>query len=359
MRNDLIMEKKKNQHYVPKFLLKLFSNSENLKTVHIYNRKRDVIIPNGSIKDQCKRDYIYGKDLSIENAFMKLEGTIASLFSRIFSNTNELKNLSPEEDINLREFILFQQVRTVGAKNETDIMVNDFVQRILQYDPYLSKHSHKFNITFSNPVIENLKIAVDTFKYILDLEIAILDADLQEFAISDNPAFTINPFLNLRNWSGSGLGIGSVGIIFILPIHPKYCICLYDPMIYKLSKKNYHKLTEADVNKINTLVLYYSSNNVYFKSDYMKEYLRNLNKQNLSTRERRPLNQEIKKVYQNGKLQKNVTAYLMGKEVVPFDSQLRSIPFSNYGINIPVNDNMDMTREYVKKIKKDDPNFQN
>ncbi|MCW7471718.1 DUF4238 domain-containing protein [Leptospira kanakyensis] len=352
------MSEKKNQHYVPQFLLKLFSNSVNGKTIYIYNIKQNKLIKNGSIRDQCKKEYLYGKNLVIEDAFMNLEGSIASIFSHLFLNIAELNKLSLEEDINIREFILFQQLRTLGAKEEINQFTNEFAQIILKYHPQLSMHRHKFKITFENPVVENLKLAIDTLKYTLDLEIAILDAGQKEFAISDNPAFTINPFLNLRKYSGSGLGIGSVGIIILMPIHPKYCICLYDPLIYILQKKYHHFLSNEDIDKVNSIILYYTNNNIFFKSEYMFEYLQNLQKKNSTFKERKPLNQEIKKVYENGKLLKNATAFLMGKETLPFDSMLKSIPYTNSALDRPISDNMDMNREYVKKIKKEDPNFQ-
>jgi len=73
----------KNQHYIPRFLMRNFSEDENKEyiTTYLLNEKR--IVPNASIKNQASKDYIYGKDQTIENIFQNIEDATAITFSKI------------------------------------------------------------------------------------------------------------------------------------------------------------------------------------------------------------------------------------------------------------------------------------
>ena len=61
----------KNQHYVPRFLLKRFSKDQ--KTINLFHFESNEIIRNAQIKHQASLDYIYGKDQMLESALQDLE----------------------------------------------------------------------------------------------------------------------------------------------------------------------------------------------------------------------------------------------------------------------------------------------
>ena len=65
--------KKKRQHYVPRFLLKNFSADKRRIALEVLATGRRV--DDAQLKAQCYRDYFYGKDEVLENAFAKLEET--------------------------------------------------------------------------------------------------------------------------------------------------------------------------------------------------------------------------------------------------------------------------------------------
>ena len=79
------MADKKKQHYVPRFYLKNFSNKSDEKSIGIYNVKKNLFIPSGSLKDQNYIDYFYGKNGRIENSLQVIEGLSSSIIKDIIT----------------------------------------------------------------------------------------------------------------------------------------------------------------------------------------------------------------------------------------------------------------------------------
>ncbi|HEX2983013.1 MAG TPA: DUF4238 domain-containing protein, partial [Ignavibacteriales bacterium] len=63
------MAERKNQHFVPQFYLRNFS--ENKKSLCDYNLSNNKYIKNASIKDMASQNYFYGKDENIEKLLSK------------------------------------------------------------------------------------------------------------------------------------------------------------------------------------------------------------------------------------------------------------------------------------------------
>ena len=51
----------KNQHFVPRCLLKPFTQDGEGKAINVYNIRHDKLIQNAPVKGQCARDYLYGE----------------------------------------------------------------------------------------------------------------------------------------------------------------------------------------------------------------------------------------------------------------------------------------------------------
>lgn len=345
------MSQNKNQHYVPKFLIKQFSDTDHKKSINIYNFENDKLIFNGSLVGQCKKEFFYGHDLKIENSFMDLEGVISEVLYKIKKDPDQIKNLTHDEKSRIFEFFVFQQLRTVGAINQSNELADKLTKTLHKKDKRINSHLEDFKIEYTNPVLENLKIATQIWPTVFDLEIAILETTDSEFILSDNPVFTLNPFLTLKNWHGSGLGLGCIGIIIILPISPKQCLCLYDSEIYKLNKKHFHPISKIDTEIINSLSLIYCVENCYFYTKSFGEDLRILkSKFNINNKEKFHV-EEIANFHIDGKENnKNSTLVKMGK-IINISTILRSIPFSNKAINHPLSKSMDISRDYVKYIR--------
>ena len=58
------MAQNKNQHYIPKFYFKQFS--QNGKTICVFNISKELSIENAPITGQCSKDYFYSKNIEVE-----------------------------------------------------------------------------------------------------------------------------------------------------------------------------------------------------------------------------------------------------------------------------------------------------
>ena len=71
------MPANKKHHYVPRFYLKRFARNGN--SLNLYNFRLARSIPDVNLKNQCYRDYMYGKEGDQEQCLSQLEGAFAQL----------------------------------------------------------------------------------------------------------------------------------------------------------------------------------------------------------------------------------------------------------------------------------------
>ena len=94
------MAENKCQHYVPQMLLDKFSRDGKRTDVVILDagkRIRDV-----GVRDQCYRDYYYGKDRVMEKGFSEAEGKFAATLGDL--SAAHLQSISDVEIIHLRVY---------------------------------------------------------------------------------------------------------------------------------------------------------------------------------------------------------------------------------------------------------------
>ena len=77
------MSKKKRQHFVSRFYLRLFSNKSDNKTIGIYNLERGKYIENVSLRDQAYKNYYYDKGSKIEGNLSKIETGASKIIKNI------------------------------------------------------------------------------------------------------------------------------------------------------------------------------------------------------------------------------------------------------------------------------------
>ena len=104
------MADKKKQHFVPKFYLRNFSNSDG-KCIHLINFKSQKTILRAALKNQCYVDYFYGKDLAVETGLAGIEGMSAIVIKYMLSTMSVAAPLS-NEHIVLVSFVSIQLGRT-------------------------------------------------------------------------------------------------------------------------------------------------------------------------------------------------------------------------------------------------------
>ncbi len=102
---------KKNQHFVPKFYLKLFSFNSNEKEVGLFNINHTLFKERVPLKKQAKGDFFYGKDGKLEDWLSNLETLSAPIFQKIIKS-NSIDKINKDEGQLLILFTLLLAYRT-------------------------------------------------------------------------------------------------------------------------------------------------------------------------------------------------------------------------------------------------------
>lgn len=248
------MAEKKKQHFVPKFYMALFAN-EN-KEFAIYNVGNRVCTYPVPYKNQCYKNYYYGKDGVWENKLSILESKWADVFRLALNG----KTLSEEQINLLKQFALYQRQRTLGQesfmkKQRCEMLMeygkSIYAKRGLIFDEKAKKlcvERAKEEITPS----ENLQYIDEFLNVVNDMGVVIINYQTKGCLISsDVPVIAINPFHKPT------IGYGCMGLILLFPISPHNLAVIYDEKMYPRFKgKLYVNITnENEVKNLNALQL--------------------------------------------------------------------------------------------------------
>lgn len=228
------MQITRNQHYIPRFYMKPFSIIKNEGTkkekvfISFYQFKDNIFrnhVPTTSI---CSEEYFYDHDGKIENKLAKKE----SEWGRIISKINGDEQLVNEEINSLKEFAIYQIIRTKATLLHNQDMAMSMLTGIL-YEQNDGLNRSTVEEVVKDDVKEkitpeyNLGLANDILPTISDLEMRVLKNKTDtSFIISDTPVIVINP-LRIH-----GAGLSDIGIVIFFPISQQNLIVLYDSKFY-------------------------------------------------------------------------------------------------------------------------------
>lgn len=228
------MSKKKNNYYVPQFHLRQWSN--NKKTIMAYNIAKDIYIKEASIKNQASKNYLYGHNSNFEDVMGKIEAYAKPVYSKIILNKN-IDCLNDEELDFVYFFIALCNERSNARANEQSYILTEIMKAKLKIEkanniPESENISfediEKINLHYNNPNLIPVQTIMKYYGLIYDLApVLIQNKTKYEFLTSDYPTIVYNLFSNVHNLF-SGWGMSSGGIIYILPISPKFAIMLCD-----------------------------------------------------------------------------------------------------------------------------------
>ena len=261
-------QKKKNHHYVPQFLLRRFGNDRSTNVLILESGK---FISNVGIKDQCSENYFYGPDGKIEKGFEDLEGTAATIIRKI--EESGISSLAEDEDMNLRSFITFQMLRTLGQAELSGQVMANSIFMAMEKDPNFSDLKNKYEIVFRNTQFMNLELAISSLPLLLDLRVKLLIRDKgPDLVLSDNPVTRCNQWAqNHPKFSQyEGLtGLSSKGLQIFLPISKRTCLALYDADTYEYGSpsKTDCRISKTDVMQLNKLQTFNAVSCIYFEDE--------------------------------------------------------------------------------------------
>jgi uncharacterized surface protein with fasciclin (FAS1) repeats len=284
-----IMPEKQNQHYVPQYYFRFFS--EDKKSICMLLKSNGKIIKSTPIDTQSSKNNFYG-DVSVESRITEFDTKYSANHSIILKQ-KDLNKTSEEQIEYLMENIQFQRLRTLSAR-DANLPVLDFYRdffkpQIENLDNYDSGHSEEatkavnaamkmFFDSFSDPKLTqiiNLENIKENKEKILDLKLVFLINNTNKsFIFSDSPAAFSN--YALRKYKCSKLGDTNVGLQIFFPLSPKLLIFLYDPDAYSfegLMSNIFEIDNEEDILSINRLQFHEAFNAIYFSDITLKHYV--------------------------------------------------------------------------------------
>jgi hypothetical protein len=249
----------KNQHFVPKCLLRQFAADEMQRSLNVLNIRSERLISNASLKSQASSNYMYGKDLTLEHHLGKLEGAFDIVLKQIAAGA------SPSEgDLEqIRFFMYLQFRRTEMAVKRLKHAYDSMEAKVFGDDGGAPTPPSVYELT-----IDSLRLCVQTVGSIQDLKLRIINNKSRcDFVISDDPVTFANRYASQRLGS-PGFGAQSSGVLFLMPLTPRYAAICYDNQIYTapdLVDGRLEVKRDEDASAINEFQFLKAAENIYFK----------------------------------------------------------------------------------------------
>jgi len=214
----------KNQHIVPEFLLRNFSNIES----YIWTFDKTAISKpwvnekNRAIKSVPTENCFYDKrkgiaDQSLEYTLSDIENKAAPIINTLISS-KDLNQLSLNDRTIIAEFLSFQMLRTKGYLTFSENFLNQFCTPIEEVTG--QKIERNGRIFWLN----SLERAHEYKSYLLN-KTWILAESSNSFYLSDNPLVLQNSTNNQQH--RGNLGLESLGIEIYMPLSSSLLLCLF------------------------------------------------------------------------------------------------------------------------------------
>ena len=266
----------KDQHYVPRFYLKNFSNCN---TIGIYNLKARQFFRR-SYRALCSKKYFYSKDSKFEKAISPIEGRYSKAINRL-AKAKDLSKLDPNDYCAMLSFVVFQNSRTSRQKLNS--------QRMLGYETEVLKEALRLNKPdISEELINTVEIKSNVHFFrmgyaltcgpllISDLNSKIIiNRSTRDFLISDEPVIFYNARFNDMGYGTTGFQ--TPGLQIFCPLNPKTMLIFYDKEYYDFGLGNkINVFLDSDVDSLNLLQLFNANGNIFFSNDNHKNYIKKL-----------------------------------------------------------------------------------
>lgn len=263
------MAEKVKHHFVPKFYLKLFVNSDLISLYHIEKGEYVIDVP---ADDQAQKKRLYGDNAEMEDAFGQLEAEVAPILKKIVEE-KKVPTKSDMKYFSLMNFVVLQNSRTLKAIEQVDEGMEQMIKTSMKHysefegfnlDDYKIKTKDAFVLSTGHAI----PLAIESY----DLEpLLIINDTKHPFVTSDNPCIRYNQFAEQIQWYNDGRGYGIMGLQIFLPLNEKLMLAFFDKEIYRTNKKGKKKTivnaTESDVLELNKLQYVCADECLYFKSN--------------------------------------------------------------------------------------------
>jgi len=274
----------KNQHYVPKHLLRGWTDNERLP---VYNLDNQQEYPPTSLSNLCSEDYFYGGP-EMEQSMDGLERRHAEIINKIRS-AKSFDVLGKMDIFHFCVFVLLQRNRTKQQKRETEELMDNLAKEYLEMqietgevNPELSDGRSvldvldKYKITHERPLAYPMLHALTGVDLIIDLEVAVIvNTTDEKFVVSDHPVVHDNPRFK-DQYDRFLAGIQNRGIQIFVPLSDWVQIMLYDPAAYIIDYSNKDKrrvlaTSEEVVAGLNDMQMINASENIFYRTSNQEQ----------------------------------------------------------------------------------------
>ncbi|MBW8365087.1 MAG: DUF4238 domain-containing protein [Rhizobium sp.] len=220
------MATNKNQHFVPRCHLRPFTLGGENAAINLLNLDRKTLVPNAPVKNQCSGDYFYGKDELLEKAIQLIESGYGQALLDLTKNS---RILTEGNKTVFKTFWLFQHLRTEAAAMRA-VEMAEATRSVADLPP------GEFTLGIKEAVQMACRVFAESMHEIDDLKFCILKNKSEfPFITSDNPAVLTNKWrLDKDRAPGHSFGMGSSGMLALLPLTPKLLFLGYDGDVYSV-----------------------------------------------------------------------------------------------------------------------------
>jgi len=275
------MAEKLNQHFVPQFYFRQFTNGS--RQINLFLPETQRLVHNAPIKGQCARHKFYG-DAEFEKQLSQLENRHAeSLRSMIeFVWSESPQELEVETVWGAFEATLFQKSRTElearkHAEAQEEMLKELFIQH-LKTSPRIKNRAQcvdamvsgkaKITVPLHHTVMMLISTAIRAMPLISDLRFCILRNQTEfPFIFCDSPVVFHNSYY--RNVTSRGvLGLQTPGLQIFFPLDSDTLLVLFDREAYKTMIDSFvvDLIRESDVSQLNAMQLHNHTHALYFAS---------------------------------------------------------------------------------------------
>jgi hypothetical protein len=274
--------KKRNQHYLPQYYFRFFS--EGGKHINLLQVRNGRIVCGARIRNQCAGSYFYGTE-EAEDRITEIENHGRSALSLV-NCTERL----PEDKTALLGAILFMRARTKLERDKPMNAMAAMTRRILRIQAHQIGDLEKRRLVMDSidgvtPVPQSfhpmiLSLALQSVELIEDLRLVLIkNRHENPFIFSDAPVVFFNEASRDITYRGT-YGLQCSGLQILFPLNPRVLLMLYDPSHYRLmvpTREGVIELTaQSDLDSLNALQLHNCGECAYFHRDMDSQYIQDL-----------------------------------------------------------------------------------
>jgi hypothetical protein len=268
------MADRKNQHYVPKMLLKRFGYGEDNRQIDLLNVGSGLLVRGAPVKNQCSKDYFYDKDGELEGHLGYFEGRYAKLIRQ----ATETGRYDPAWHNDLATFVSLQKTRTYQQVEAMELgeekMMKLWLNNRVPEETLRSVRIRKPDM----PAVM-VRMGFIASLNLLDLkQFLVVNRSAWPFMMSDTPVIETNRFIRQRYPLVSTNGLSKSGLQLFIPIGPRHGFLLHDSNVYTLpAPGNIITLKRAaDVDLLNRLQWLNAYQNLYVPPGIQEAYVREI-----------------------------------------------------------------------------------